>query len=159
MKARTRWIVLGLAAIVAGGTLAYVLLAPHGDHGGQAAKIAQASGPVSTVVQSDTTPLAYASNNAHADVSLKLPAMLASDPDLHARLTLFDKDNSPIVHLGDDLAWRKKVLAGFKVRADEKQWQPGKFVHPHDACFDKDGNIFVVEWVNTGRVTLLKRVA
>jgi len=78
-------------------------------------------------------------------------------PDLHARVTLFDKDNSPIVHLGDDLAWRKKVLAG-KVRADEKQWQPGKFVHPHDACFDKDGNIFVVEWVQTGRVTLLKKL-
>ena len=30
---------------------------------------------------------------------------------------------------------------------------------PHDACFDKDGNIFVVEWVQTGRVTLLKKVA
>jgi len=27
----------------------------------------------------------------------------------------------------------------------------GKFVHPHDACFDKDGNIYVVEWVSTGR--------
>jgi hypothetical protein len=80
-------------------------------------------------------------------------------PDLHARVTLFDKDNSPVAHLGDDLAWRKKVLAGFKVRADEKQWQPGKFIHPHDACFDKDGNIFVVEWVQTGRVTLLKKLA
>ncbi len=80
-------------------------------------------------------------------------------PDLHARVTLFDKDNAPIVHLGDDLAWRKKVLDGFKVRADEKQWRPGKFVHPHDACFDKDGNIFVVEWVQTGRVTLLKKLA
>jgi hypothetical protein len=80
-------------------------------------------------------------------------------PDLHARVTLFDKDNAPIVHLGDDLAWRKKVLDGFKVRADEKQWQPGKFIHPHDACFDKDGNIFVVEWVQTGRVTLLKKLA
>jgi hypothetical protein len=80
-------------------------------------------------------------------------------PDLHARVSLFDRDNKPIAHLGDDPVWRKKVLDGFKVRMDEKQWQPGKFVHPHDACFDKDGNIFVVEWVNTGRVTLLKRVA
>ncbi|HKI31199.1 MAG TPA: twin-arginine translocation signal domain-containing protein [Gemmataceae bacterium] len=57
-----------------------------------------------------------------------------------------------------DLAWRKKVLAGFKVRADEKQWEAGKFIHPHDACFDKDGNIFVVEWVQSGRVTLLKKI-
>ena len=53
------------------------------------------------------------------------------------------------------LAWRIKKFA---IRGDPKQWLPGKFVHPHDACFDKDGNIFVVEWVHTGRVTLLRHV-
>ena len=79
-------------------------------------------------------------------------------PDLHARVSLFDRDNKPIVHLGDDPEWRKKVLDGFKVRARPEEWQAGKFVHPHDACFDRDGNIFVVEWVQTGRVTLLRRV-
>jgi hypothetical protein len=84
-------------------------------------------------------------------------------PDLHARVSLFDKNNKVICHLGDDgseadTAWRKKVLDGFKVRAQPKEWVAGKFVHPHDACFDKDGNIFVVEWVATGRVTLLKKV-
>lgn len=80
-------------------------------------------------------------------------------PDLHARVSLFGKDNKLIAHLGDDAEWRKKVLDGFKVRADEKQWRPGKFVHPHDACFDHDGNIFVAEWVQTGRITLLRRVS
>ena len=79
-------------------------------------------------------------------------------PDLHARVSLFDKDNKPIIHLGDDAEWRKKVLDGFKVRNKPEEWPAGKFVHPHDACFDKDGNIFVVEWVQTGRVTLLRRV-
>lgn len=79
-------------------------------------------------------------------------------PDLHARVSLFDKDNAPIVHLGDDLAWRKRVLDGFKMRARPRDWQAGKFVHPHDACFDRDGNIFVTEWVQTGRVSLLRRV-
>src|SRR5664280_2848282 len=29
----------------------------------------------------------------------------------------------------------------------------GKFVAPHGACFDHKGNIFVVEWVEVGRVT------
>src|SRR6185437_2417817 len=37
-------------------------------------------------------------------------------PDLHARVSLFDRDNRPIVHLGDDAEWRKKVLDGFKMR-------------------------------------------
>jgi hypothetical protein len=79
-------------------------------------------------------------------------------PDLHARVSLFDKDNKPIVHLGDDADWIAQVKK-LKIRNDEKLWKPGKFVHPHDACFDKDGNIFVVEWVQTGRVTLLKHVS
>jgi hypothetical protein len=79
-------------------------------------------------------------------------------PDLHARVSLFDKDNKAIVHLGDDKDWRKKVLDGFKMRTKPSEWQPGKFIHPHDACYDRDGNIFVVEWVQTGRVTLLKKV-
>ena len=80
-------------------------------------------------------------------------------PDLHARVSLFDKNNKAIVHLGDDPEWRKVVLDGFKVRANESEWQPGKFVHPHDACFDRDGNIYVVEWVVTGRVTKLRHVS
>ena len=79
-------------------------------------------------------------------------------PDLHARVSLFDRENKPIVHLGDDADWRKKVLTE-NIRSKPKEWLPGKFVHPHDACFDKDGNIFVVEWVSTGRVSLLKRMA
>jgi hypothetical protein len=35
----------------------------------------------------------------------------------------------------------------------------GKFVCPHGACFDHDGNIFVVEWVEVGRVTKLSHVS
>jgi hypothetical protein len=91
---------------------------------------------------------------AHIDIRGKV--MLV--PDLHARVSLFDEKGNVIAHLGDDEAWRKKVLDGFKVRGRPADWLPGKFVHPHDACFDRDGNIFVVEWVQTGRVTLLKKV-
>ena len=35
---------------------------------------------------------------------------------------------------------------------------PGQFVAPHGATFDKDGNIFVAEWVEIGRMTKLRRV-
>lgn len=80
-------------------------------------------------------------------------------PDLHARVSLFGPGLTPIVHLGDDEAWRRRVLDGFRVRQQPRDWLPGKFVHPHDAAFDKDGNIFVVEWVSTGRVTFLKKVS
>jgi hypothetical protein len=35
----------------------------------------------------------------------------------------------------------------------------GKFVAPHGACFDHMRNLFVVEWVEVGRVTKLRRLA
>lgn len=80
-------------------------------------------------------------------------------PDLHARISLFDKQNKVITHLGYDPAWTKQVLDGFKVRSQPERWVDGKFVHPHDVCFDKDGNIYVAEWVATGRISFLRRVS
>jgi hypothetical protein len=80
-------------------------------------------------------------------------------PDLHARVSLFDKDNKVIAHLGYDPEWTKKALDGFKMRANPAQWEAGRFIHPHDACYDHDGNIYVAEWVATGRVTFLRHVS
>lgn len=91
-----------------------------------------------------------------ADVDIQGDLMLV--PDLHCRVTLLDKDNKVITQLGEDAAWRERALAGFKMRGQRDQWQAGKFVHPHDACFDANGDIFVVEWVQTGRCTKLVRV-
>lgn len=82
-------------------------------------------------------------------------------PELVARVTLLDADNQVVAYLGDD---RSRVLADkeanktFAIRTREDQWQQGKFVHPHDACFDAEGNLFVAEWVHTGRITRLRRV-
>ena len=82
-------------------------------------------------------------------------------PELVARVSLLDEKNEVVATLGSDI---DRILAdkdknkGFVIRTREDQWQQGKFVHPHDACFDADGNIFVAEWVSTGRITRLKRV-
>jgi len=83
-------------------------------------------------------------------------------PDLSARVTLLDRNDQVIVHLGEDSEWREQVLKdGMKLRRDEKGegWVSGKFLHPHDACFDPAGNIFVAEWVYTGRITKLRKVS
>lgn len=45
------------------------------------------------------------------------------------------------------------------MRGKPDLWRPGRFIHPHDACYDRAGNIFVVEWVPTGRVTFLRKVS
>ncbi len=79
-------------------------------------------------------------------------------PELHARVSLLDKDDKVIARLGDDVA-RVTGKDGGAIRGDAKKWQNGKFVHPHDACFDADGNILVAEWVATGRVSKLRKVS
>ncbi len=82
-------------------------------------------------------------------------------PDLSARITLLGKDDKVITHLGEDPAWREQVLKdGMKMRGSTtgEEWVSGKFLHPHDACFDAAGNIFVAEWVHTGRITKLRKV-
>ncbi len=93
-----------------------------------------------------------------ADIDVQGGLMLV--PDLHARITILNLQNEVVAQLGDDEAWRTQVLAdNFAMRARPDQWQPGRFVHPHDACFDAEGNIYVAEWVKTGRVTKLVRKA
>ncbi|MCA9214226.1 MAG: twin-arginine translocation signal domain-containing protein [Planctomycetales bacterium] len=79
-------------------------------------------------------------------------------PELVARVTLLGKDNQVVAQLGDDTE-RIKADSRFAIRGDESAWQDGKFVHPHDACFDKEGNIFIAEWVGTGRITKLTRIS
>ena len=92
-----------------------------------------------------------------ADIDIQGDIMVVSD--LHARVTVFDKQNQVITHLGYDQDWTNKVLDGFKVRTQPETWQAGRFVHPHDACFDQAGNLFVTEWVSTGRVSKLKKLS
>jgi hypothetical protein len=78
-------------------------------------------------------------------------------PELHARLTLMDEHNNVVARLGNDVG-RITGPDGGKVRGDAALWQDGKFVHPHDACFGLSGDLFVAEWVGTGRVTKLERL-
>jgi len=95
-----------------------------------------------------------------ANVDTNADVMLV--PDLHTRIGLFDNGGNLIVNLGDDAAWRKKVVDSLKskspIRTNPKEWPAGKFVHPHDAAFDAAGNVIVAEWVQGGRITMLKKV-
>ena len=75
-------------------------------------------------------------------------------PDLYARVTILDKDNRTAALLGDDST--SKYMDTRKMTRDA--FTPGRFVCPHGACFDHAGNIYVVEWVEIGRVTKLRKV-
>jgi len=76
-------------------------------------------------------------------------------PDLHGRVTLMDRSNTLVAQLGDSNAplWNNPLRA-----QPRDQFIPGQFICPHGACFDHEGNVFVVEWVEVGRVTKLRHV-
>jgi hypothetical protein len=78
-------------------------------------------------------------------------------PDLQGKVTLMDRDNKVIEHLGDYGAKSLNDLSDLRKQTRD-HFTPGKFVCPHGACFDHNGNVFVVEWVEVGRVTKLRRV-
>ena len=88
-----------------------------------------------------------------ANIDVRDDTMLVSE--LQARVTLLDAENEVVAILGDG---HKRIKSVPKLRSKPKQWQPGQFVHPHDACFDQQGNILVTEWVSTGRVTKLTKI-
>ncbi|HIA70810.1 TPA: twin-arginine translocation signal domain-containing protein [Candidatus Poribacteria bacterium] len=78
-------------------------------------------------------------------------------PELHARLSILDVENNIVARLGGDV---ERVTEKEKdIRSNPNKWEKGKFVHPHDACFDTEGNIYVAEWVATGRITKLRHLS
>jgi hypothetical protein len=79
-------------------------------------------------------------------------------PDLKARITLLDGKNNVVACFGDDAAWRENVLK-MEAREHPQDCPAGRFIHPHDAAFDADGNIFIAEWVATGRITKLRKLS
>jgi len=77
-------------------------------------------------------------------------------PDLFGRVTILDKDNKVIVHLGEDPGVQTRD--GYPNLPPEQRI-PGKFISPHMAIWDRAGNIFVTEWIEDGRVTKLRRLS
>ena len=71
--------------------------------------------------------------------------------ELQARVTILDKDNKQVAHLGDNP--NKGHWANNGVPPD--QWTDGIFTAPHGVCYDKDGNLFVMDWNRHGRITKL----
>jgi hypothetical protein len=76
-------------------------------------------------------------------------------PDLHARVTILDRDNRLITHLGDNPdVWEQKGWPNVPCA----ELKTGRFNSPHAACVDSHGDLYVVEWIAQGRITKLRRV-
>lgn len=76
-------------------------------------------------------------------------------PELKSCVTLLDENNKVVARLGQAT---ERLAEIENLRGQPDKWLDGQFVHPHDACFAPNGDIYVAEWVATGRVTKLERV-
>lgn len=74
--------------------------------------------------------------------------------ELEARVTILDKDGQPIAFLGDNPD--KAQWANFKVKPEEQK--PGIFTAPHGLGFAANGDLYVQDWNQSGRVTKLRRI-
>ncbi len=74
--------------------------------------------------------------------------------DLAGRVTLLDRGNKLIAHLGDNPDPKKRAVNG----VPRDQWQDGHFLSPHSVCADQHGNLYVMDWNALGRVTRLERL-
>lgn len=73
-------------------------------------------------------------------------------PDLSGPVFLLDKENKIVATMGEGKGNPPRTTQ------DRSSFIPGQFVAPHGATFDHNGNIFIVEWVEIGRVTKLRKV-
>jgi DNA-binding beta-propeller fold protein YncE len=91
---------------------------------------------------------------------LRLPATLhirrtdLAIGDLGGRVTILDKDNKLVTHIGDQVEPKKRATN----KLPREEWLDGIFVSPHGITWDKQGNLYVEEWMAVGRVVKLKRL-
>lgn len=76
--------------------------------------------------------------------------------DLLSKVIILNRENKVISVLGEG-EYSREDWSTVRNQA-HGTFAPGRFVCPHSACFDHEGNIFVVEWVESGRVTKLRHV-
>lgn len=74
--------------------------------------------------------------------------------ELEARVTILDENNKQVAHLGDNP--NKQHWANYNVPPAD--WKPGLFTAPHGVSFDREGNVYVMDWNSSGRVSKFKQV-
>ncbi|MFY9341826.1 MAG: 6-bladed beta-propeller [Planctomycetota bacterium] len=96
------------------------------------------------------------------DKDLRRPCNVAPLPngglvvaDLAGRITLLDRADKLVCHLGDNPD--EKLRAQFGVPRDK--WKDGEFLSPHGVCVDRTGAIYVEDWNVLGRISKLVPVA
>ena len=73
--------------------------------------------------------------------------------ELEGRVTILDGEFEVVEHVGDNTD--RSQWANNGVPPDK--WAPGVFTAPHGCCYDSKGNLYVMDWNASGRITKLAR--
>jgi hypothetical protein len=73
-------------------------------------------------------------------------------PEIHCRVTILDAHKKLVCYLGENIPACERP--GWP-NLPKSQIEPGKFISPHAAAVDSEGNIYVAEWIIGGRITKL----
>ncbi|MEM7386456.1 MAG: hypothetical protein AAF514_16060, partial [Verrucomicrobiota bacterium] len=79
---------------------------------------------------------------------------LVAVAELEGRVTILNRENLPIAFLGDNpdrAQWAKNPVP-------ISDWKEGVFTAPHGCCYDRAGNLYVMDWNRSGRISRLDRL-
>lgn len=99
----------------------------------------------------DGTFLGVVAKDLRRPCGVSIRGDLVAVAELEGRVTILDKTNAIVGHLGDQPD--KALWATNQV--DRDRWRPGEFLSPHAVCWDHDGDLYVMDWNRHGRVTRL----
>lgn len=99
----------------------------------------------------DGKHLKFVTDGIRRPCHLDIRGDLVLAPDLSSVVTILGRENQVVAQLGDGAPSNLRDHP----RSD---FMPGRFIHPHDAIFLRDGSILVAEWVPIGRITRLRKV-
>jgi hypothetical protein len=74
--------------------------------------------------------------------------------ELAGRVAIIDEKNEVVSELGDNPVEGQR--ANFNVPSSD--WKEGIFTAPHGVSYDKEGNLYVMDWNKSGRVSKFKHV-
>jgi DNA-binding beta-propeller fold protein YncE len=98
--------------------------------------------------------VAVVAENLRRPCSLSFHGDYVAVAELEARVVILDKNNKEIAHLGDNP--EKGQWAKFDVAPAD--WKPGIFTAPHGVSFDRAGDVYVMDWNQSGRLSKFKKV-
>ena len=101
----------------------------------------------------DGKHLAVISTGLRRPCSASLHGEFVAIAELEARVTVLNGKNEIVAHLGDNPNkghWARNPVP-------PKEWKVGVFTAPHGVCYDKAGNLYVMDWNKTGRISRLNK--